>query len=273
MNKPLKIGMAAAVALSTAAPAAYAQYYPQQYREDLREYREEQADYQSQRASYEQARREYDRRRDDYERARAAYDARWGYGAYARRYGPAPVWDERNWDGAYAVAPSPRYDGYAVAPSAGYYGRNTAYGAPVNVDCNRREDRNATAGAVLGAIAGAVLGSNVAARNARTEGAVLGAIVGGGVGLGIGKSTARCDDRGYYYSYNETVPYREPTNWRRGSRYDYSYYNRMRCRLAPAPVDFDRDGREEEFRYVRVCPDESGRYRFVDDAGRFRYWG
>jgi hypothetical protein len=47
----------------------------------------------------------------------------------------------------------------------------------------------------------------------------------------------------------------------------------MRCRLAPAPVDFDRDGREEEFRYVRVCPDETGRYRFVDDYGRFRYWG
>lgn len=268
MSTPLKIGMAAAVALTTAAPAAYAQYYPQQYREDMREYREEQADYQSRRASYEQARREYDRRREDYERARAAYDARWGYGTYARRYGPAPVWDERTWYDTYAVAPSSAY-----APSASYYGRNTAYGAPVDVDCRRREDRQATAGALIGAIAGAVLGSNIAARNARTEGAVLGALVGGGVGLGVGKSTARCDDRGYYYSYNETIPYREPAGWRRNSRYDYSYYNRMRCRLAPAPVDFDRDGREEEFRYVRVCPDETGRYRFVDDYGRFRYWG
>jgi hypothetical protein len=262
MSTPFKIGMAAAVALSTAAPAAYAQNYPQQYRDEWREYQQDRADYQARRAGYEDARREYERRRADYDRARAAYDARWGYGSYARRYGPAPVWDERSW-----------HDSYAGAPNAGYYGSNSSYGAPVDVDCRRREDRQATAGALIGAIAGAVLGSNIAARNARTEGAVLGALVGGGVGLGVGKSTARCDDRGYYYSYNETIPYREPTGWRGNGRYNYSYYNRMRCRLAPAPVDFDRDGREEEFRYVRVCPDETGRYRFVDDNGRFRYWG
>lgn len=267
MSTPLKIGMVAAVALSTAAPTAYAQNYPQQYREDLREYRQDRADYQASRENYEDARRDYERRRADWERARAAYDARWGYGSYARRYGAAPVWDERNWRDGYAAAP------YAPAPYAGGYGRNTSYNAPVDVDCRRTEDRQATAGALIGAIAGAVLGSNIAARNARTEGAVLGALVGGGVGLGVGKSTARCDTRGYYYSYNETIPYREPSNWRGDGRYDYSYYNRMRCRLAPAPVDFNRDGRDDEFRYVRVCPDDTGRYRFVDDNGRFRYWG
>jgi uncharacterized protein YcfJ len=262
MNTPLKIGVAAALCVGTAAPA-YAQYTQPQYDRDYREYRQEWSEYESRRDGYEAARREYDRRRDQYERARAAYDARWGYGAYARLYGPAPIWDERTW-----------YDTYAVAPPAyaGAYGRDTAYNAPVDYDCRRQEDRNATAGAVLGAIAGAVLGSNVAARNARTEGAVLGAIVGGGVGLGIGKATVRCDDRGYYYSYNETIPYRDG-GYAYRSRYDNRYFTRMRCRLAPAPVDFDRDGYEEEFRYVRVCPDAAGRYRFVDDYGRFRYWG
>ncbi|MET0294747.1 MAG: glycine zipper 2TM domain-containing protein [Phenylobacterium sp.] len=257
MNTPLKCGVAAIAILSTAAPA-YAQNYPRQYDRDYQTYRDQQADYQARRASYESARREYEVRRDQYERARAAYDARWGYGAYARAYGPAPVWD----DDAYAYAPA----------AAGYYGRDAAYNAPVNYDCRRTEDRNATTGAVLGAIAGAVLGSNVAARNARTEGAVLGAIVGGGVGLGIGKASVRCDDRGYYYSYNDTVAYSD-AGYRYSSRYDNRYFTRMRCRLAPAPVDFNRDGREDEFRYVRVCPDANGRYRFVDDSGRFRYWG
>jgi hypothetical protein len=272
MNTPLKIGVAAVAALSTATPAL-AQNYPQQYREDLREYRDQRADYAAQRAGYEAARREYDRRRDQYERARAAYDARWGYGAYARLYGPAPVWDDRTWSDTYAYAPGDAYaPGRAYAPSAGRYARDTAYDSPVNYDCRRREDRSATAGGLIGAIAGAVLGSNVAARNARTEGTVLGAIVGGAVGVGVGKATVRCDDRGYFYSYNETVPYRD-TGYRYSSRYDNRYFTRMRCRLAPAPVDFDRDGYEEEFRYVRVCPDSSGRYRFVDDNGRYRYWG
>lgn len=259
MYTPLKIGVAAAVALSTGAPAAYAQSYPErQYERQMDDYRANQADYRDQRADYEASRREYERRRDQYERARATYDARWGYGAYARRYGPAPVWD-----GA----------AYASAPSAIYSGRDSAY-SPVDVDCRRREDRNTTAGGLIGAIAGAVLGSNVASSGVRTEGAVLGALVGGAVGLGVGKATAKCDDRGYYYSYNETIPYRESAYERRRGRYDSRYYaTRMRCRLAPAPVDFDRDGVEEEYRYVRVCPDSDGRYRFVDDTGRFRYRG
>ena len=115
----------------------------------------------------------------------------------------------------------------------------------------------------IGALAGAAIGSNVAARNARTEGAVLGAVVGGFAGSQIGKQSAqaKCDSAGYYYNYAETVPYRE-SRYARGQRngqYDYSYYNRNRCRLATAPVDDYGD----DVRYVRVCPDRQGRYRIT----------
>lgn len=239
MNTILKTGLAGALMLATAAPA-YAQYQPtDQYARDLERYEDQRADYREQQADYRAARLDYERRRDDYEAARAAYDRRWGYGAYARRYGPAPSWDEARW--------------------AGYYGRDAGY--TYQDPCRDRRNSNSVAGGLIGALAGAALGSNVAARNARTEGAVLGALVGGGIGVGIGRSSASCDDRGYYYSYDQTVPYRESDYYRgrRSGRYDYSYYSRQRCRLAPAPVDA-YDG---EYRYVRVCPDRSGRYRIT----------
>jgi hypothetical protein len=54
------------------------------------------------------------------------------------------------------------------------------------------------------------------------------------------------------------VPYRESRRWRYGAN-DSSYYARQRCRLAPAPID--ADGRD--YRYVRVCPDDLGRYRIT----------
>ncbi|HEY9217994.1 MAG TPA: hypothetical protein VIO94_08095, partial [Phenylobacterium sp.] len=151
MKTPVTMGLVAAAAMTVAAPAANAQYYPgeRQYREDLSRYQSQRSDYEARRDNYEVARREYDRRRADYDRARAAYDARWGYGSYARLYGPAPVWNDDD------------YADYADAPSAGYYGRNTAYGAAAtsDIDCRRTEDRNATAGGLIGALAGAVLGS------------------------------------------------------------------------------------------------------------------
>ena len=54
------------------------------------------------------------------------------------------------------------------------------------------------------------------------------------------------------------MPYRESRN-RYASSYDYGYYTRQRCRLAAAPVDaYGRD-----IRYVRVCPDQDGRYRIT----------
>ena len=105
----------------------------------------------------------------------------------------------------------------------------------------------------------------MSARNARTEGTVLGAVVGGAIGAGIASSsssnTAKCDVSGYYYTYDQTVSYREDARDRgRSGRYDANYYNRMRCRLAPAPAYVN--GRTE-YRYVRVCPDQQNRYRIT----------
>jgi hypothetical protein len=307
MNGPLKIGFASVLALSAAAPAAYAQYQPApqyrptpQYQRDLGRYQSDRAAYDAQRGNYQVARREYESRLANYERARANYDTRYGYGAYARIYGPAPVWDEAYWSGGYTApgyaAPGYTAPGYAygapgygyaapgyaygapgygysapsygygtpgyvpaygapgyVPPSAGYYGRDTAYTGNVRCDNNS----TVTAG-ILGALAGAALGSNVAARNARTEGAVLGGVVGAGLGVAVGRANDRykCDTRGPYYAYNETVPYRESSGYGTGNS---SYYNRMRCRLAAAPIDsYARD-----YRYIRVCPDASGRYRIT----------
>ncbi len=286
MNTALRIGMASVLALATAAPAfaQQPQYQPNQYQrdpqdqpppgpqyqqtapsaQDQQQYQQDRRDYEARkdaydarkdaydarrdnyeasRADYQAARVEYDRRHDQWERARADYDARYGYGAYIRVYGPAPAWDTGRW-GPYA---------------AGDYGRPTAYVAPGPVEC-RNDHSAATAGTILGAIAGAALGSNIAASGHRTAGSILGGVVGAGIGGSVGHAHDRylCDSRGPYYGYNETIEYREARDFRSG-QYDYAYYNRMHCRLAPAPVDpYGRD-----VRYVRVCPDADGRYRIT----------
>lgn len=242
--KALKIALVATAALGAAAPA-FAQYQPgpyqptPQYQQDYRDYQRDRRDYQMSRADYDRARADYEARRDRWERERARYDARWGYGAYARRY-PAPVWDQGEWD-------------------ANGYGRDTAYTGGYADPCRQQSNNKAVAGGLIGALAGAALGSNVAAKNARTEGAVLGAVVGGAIGANVGKAAgkARCDQAGYYYNYADTMPYRE-SRYARSGDYDYSYYSRNRCRLAPAPVDATGD-----VRYVRVCPDAQGRYRIT----------
>ncbi len=256
MSISLKAGLVSALAVATALPAVPAiaqQYRPtQEYQRELREYEARQARYEDSRAGYDAARRDYERRRSDWERARADYDRRYGPGSYIRAYGPEPTWDDRRWS---------RY-----APSAGAYGSNAAYDAacrPTGGNGN-----NTAIGGLIGALAGAALGSNVAANGRGTEGAVLGAVVGGAIGAGVGNATNnnnrdrfRCDSRGPYFSYQDTVPYRESRfdRRRRSGQYDYSYYNRQRCRLAPAPVDdYGRD-----YRYVRVCPDRDGRYRIT----------
>ena len=247
MQIATKTALASALALATALPAAAQPYgapyrptdeYIQQqrsYDRDRSTYEAQRRDYRDQRADYRAARADYERRMADWEARRAAYDARHGYGAYARAYGPAPVWDESRW---------------ASAPSAGYYGRDATYGSPIRCSNNS----TVTAG-LIGAIAGGVLGSNVAGRGDRTEGTVLGALVGGGIGAAVGNASDKykCDQRGAYWTYNDTVPYRVSDNVYRDER--YSYWSRRGCRLAPAPVN-DRD-----YRYVRVCPDSSGRYR------------
>lgn len=260
MLKPLNIAMASALALSTAATPVLAQQYrpTDEYQRQQREYEAQRGQYEAQRDGYEArrqdyrearrdyraARRDYDRRLAEWERARAIYDRRYGAGAYARLYA-RPVWDQAYW-----TRNEP-------PPYAGYYGRPASTST---VPCS--SDRGSTvAGGLIGALAGAVLGSQVASRGARTEGAVLGGVAGAVVGGAIGNARDRdykCDARGPYFTYDETMPYREGRN-RYSSSYDSNYYSRQRCRLAAAPVDaYGRD-----LRYVRVCPDAEGRYRIT----------
>lgn len=260
MLKSLNIAMASSLAIATAATPALAQQYrpTEEYQRQQREYDGQRDRYEDQRGQYEasreayresrrdyaSARRDYDRRLAEWERARTIYDRRYGYGAYARLY-PRPVWDTTTWT---------RYE---PPPYAGYYGRNTS---STSVPCSASSG-NTVAGGLIGALAGAVLGSQVASRGARTEGAVLGGVAGAVIGGSIGNASDRsykCDGRGPYFSYDDTVPYREGRQ-RYSSAYDYGYYNRQRCRLAAAPVDaYGRD-----LRYVRVCPDDQGRYRIT----------
>lgn len=243
--KALNIGLASALVLATASPAALAQSYQptEQYRRDMDRYQSQRAAYDADSAEYRAARRAYDRRRADWESARARYDARYGYGSYARAYGQAPVWADARWRD------------YS-APDVNYYSRDAGYVAPAPIKCG---NNSTVAGGLIGALAGAALGSNLAANGRGTEGAVLGAVVGGGLGAAVGRSNDKykCDKYGPYVAYNQTIPYREDTRWR-SDRYS-EYSGSMRCRLAAAPID--RDARD--YRYVRVCPDGQGRYRFT----------
>lgn len=263
MKTPLTATLAAVLALGGGAASAqtYGQAY-NAYQAQRDSYYSQQQNYQGQQQDYQAQQRAYADARARYDRDRAAYDARWGYGAYERRYGvfahTAP----------HAYAPPATTYPYATYPhAAGAYGYDASYNdayAPYRDNpCER--GNNQTIGGVIGALAGAALGSNLAARNARTEGAVLGGVVGAALGASIGKSTARCDDRGYYYSYDQTRPYREGyydanNRWRTRSRSTYSYNNGRQCRLAPAPAAY---GGTMETRWVRVCADQYGRYRFV----------
>lgn len=255
-TKTLALALASVMALS--AGAAIAQNYPptwEEYQAQQRDYQRQQGAYERQqdayedrRASYDDQRATYEARRQQYLRDRAAYDRRYGRGAYERRYG------------AWSYQSTPR--------DAGYYGRDasaTGYADRYrNSPCEQRRGNNTAAGLIIGALAGAAIGSNVAATDVQTEGAVLGAVIGGGIGAGIGRDTARCDNRGYWYSRSETIPYREARYYRdrgeRSGRYAYNDYSRRGCRLASAPTEYN--GRVE-YRYVRVCPDRQGRYRIT----------
>src|SRR3990167_1302737 len=252
-TRSLALAMASVMALSTG--AAIAQNVPtwEEYRAQQRDYQRQQDTYRDRREDYTAQRQAYETKRRQYLRDRAAYDARWGVGAYERRYG---AW---RWDpGPYAYYP----------PSAGYYGADVS--ASVDYDryrrtpCERRRSGNTAAGLIIGALAGAAIGSNVAATDVQTEGAVLGAIVGGGIGASIGRDSASCDERGYWFTRDETIPYREG-RWYRdrarySGRYSYNYYARRGCRLAAAPAEY---AGQVEYRYVRVCPDSRGRYRIT----------
>jgi hypothetical protein len=222
MKSAAKLALTVACAATALGPvAASAQQYGSSY----------------DRRSYEEQRRDYERRQREYEEERQRYDQQYnGYRNEDRRYDNRHDTYER--DRAY---------------NDGRYDQRT--------NCDR--SGNAVAGGVLGALAGAALGSAVAGRGAKTEGSVLGGVLGAAVGANVGRNAARCDEQGYYYSYDQTREYREPAEFRgrRSGRYDYAYYSRQRCRLAPAPVYY---GGREEYRYVRVCPDRYGRYRIAD---------
>ena len=268
MKNALKIGMASALALATAVPAVAQQYRPtpeyqrqqevydaqkSQYDDQRAQYEERRADYREARRDSRAARQDYERRLAEWNRAQVIYDRRYGRGSYERVYA-RPVWDQTAWSS------------YETPPYAGYYGRNSNTGAvPCDAPGARSGNGNTVAGGVIGALAGAVLGSQVASRGVRTEGAVLGGVAGAVIGGAVGNASQnnnnrnyKCDSRGPYFSYDDTIDYREGRN-RYASSYDRNYYERQRCRLAAAPVDaYGRD-----VRYVRVCPDGENRYRIT----------
>jgi Spy/CpxP family protein refolding chaperone len=228
-----------------------------QYRDARQRYEEQQQRYQQQRDVYEGARAKYDA-------DRAAYDAEYGAGAWQRYYlDHQDAYDARYGEGAWerdfgASADSAYGPGY-YAPNAYYDGAPSAYSA--SPSCENRRNGAGLVGGVIGAIAGGAIGSSVARGADRGAGTAIGAVLGGAVGVGVGRSAADCDENGYYFSYNQTYPYREG-EWEQGrsGRYDHDWYESHRCRLAVAPATYN--GVTED-RYVRVCPDADGRYRIT----------
>lgn len=172
-----------------------------------------------------------------------------GYGPPAGAYGaPAPAYG----------APAPAYGSTAAppqaynAPPAGGYGANAA--AVAQADCS---NTGAIVGGLVGALGGGLIGNSVAGHGNKTEGTVLGGVLGGGAGALVGHAHDKhqCDQRGAYWSYGDTVPYRVD-NAVAPDPHAAEYVSRG-CRLAPATVN------GQESRYVRVCPDADGRYRIA----------
>ena len=225
MNKtPLILALAASAAIGALPTLAAAQSYGAQQGYD-------QPTYQQQQDAYQQRLR-------DYNEQRAKYD--WQREHPGRNYDNRDNYNNRGYD---------QRDQYAsrdIAPCRA-----------------RSNNNNSAASGLFGALAGAAIGSSLAGRGSHTEGAVLGAVAGGAIGASVGSSSARCDNDGYYYSYNQTVRYREPSdyNGQSSGRYNYDHYQRGGCRLVIAPVQYNG---EEQTRYARVCPDGNGRYRLTE---------
>ncbi len=270
MKSTLTLTLAAVMA-ATSVPAAAQYVNPeaerqyqdrvQDYNQETREYEDRRSDYDRRRGDYADNRANYERQLADYNRARVDYDLRYGRGAFERRYGVFvyhDTWADNQW---YDY----RYRGYRWDDGARYSSRdNDYYRGYRDSPCERRNSGRSVGGALIGALAGAAIGSNIDDDGNRTEGTVLGAIVGGAIGANVaGRSTARCANVGYYWTYDQTYAYRERTGYRgyRSGRYNYDYYSRNRCRLAVAPVYYRGD---TSYRYVRVCPDRRGRYRIQD---------
>lgn len=168
------------------------------------------------------------------------------------------------------------------------YGASQSYYDP----CVRDQRQRQTAGGLIGATIGAIAGSQVASRGRRTEGSLLGGVLGAAVGAGVGGSQAACrpgqaqpypadygyEDRDRYgyddyayerrdYGYQGRPDYADDYGYRDDRSYGYpvqttDYGAADGCRLAESRINLP-DGRQD-VRYVRTCPDASGRYRVVD---------
>jgi hypothetical protein len=224
----------------------------QDYQHLQDQYQDAQSRYQDQSRDYAAKRETYEHQHGIYEHARANYDAQHGAGAflayyrdhsddYERLYGP----------GAYG-----RDFGRAVV----YHGYDP-YAAYRGNACERRANDDAMAGGVIGALAGGAIGSGMDRDSDGSGDAYTGAVLGSAVGADIGRSAAGCDERGYFFTYYQTFPYREG-GWERGpsGRHDNEFYAGRGCRLAIAPA---RIGGHTEDRYARVCPDAEDHYRFT----------
>lgn len=247
--KPMVCGALVVAIAAAAAPVAAQNGY------DYPDYRSRQD-----RQASDEAWRDYQRAIDDYNRDRDAFERRYGPGSADRYYGPPtpPPNAQAPYGGGYGGGYGPDPYGPGYNPYRG------------NVCESRSGSGDRTAGTVIGALIGGALGAAVAGDDSQTEGAVLGAVVGGTFGYNLAGSTdtadryaARCDADGYYFTYDQTFPYREGRRGsRRNGRFDDSYYVRLGCRLAVAPWSDDRD-RQMQYRYVRVCPDRANRYRIT----------
>lgn len=181
----------------------------------------------------------------------------------------------------------------ASAQAYGAYGNAGAYGGSGAYDnngyyydpCRRSTTQRGTGGGLAGAGIGAAIGSGVAAKGARTEGAVLGGLIGAIAGSAIGRNSAACTsngtppppppppayDRG---AYNQSYDRGYENSRYDDRRDDYTYESERSygvtdsksdangCTLAESPI-YLPDGRTQK-RFVRVCPDASGRYQVVD---------
>ena len=163
--------------------------------------------------------------------------------------------------------------------------------------CQRDASNRGVTGGLLGAGAGAVIGSQFAASGHRRDGSLLGGVLGAIAGASIGHSSAACNSappppRRYddappppppgpqAYAppfepaygpggYGPPPPpaYVQRETWvygRHGVRFRV-VEERMEpdgCTLAESPV-YLPDGRVDR-RFVRVCPDDRGRYHIVD---------
>lgn len=261
---PLVASLAVLMAMTSGAASVQAQpadpdsaRQQQDYQQQQDQYRNAQSDYQRRTDDYNTRQEAYRHDRARFEHDRAEYDARYGAGAFERYWREhRDEYEKRYGEGAFDRDFAERRDRDERRVDEDLY--RDYRSSP----CEQREQDRALAGGVMGALAGAALGLNVASGGGRAGGAVMGAVLGGAVGADIGKSTAQCDEGGYYFSFEQTYPYREG-EWEHGrsGRYDYDYYLRNSCRLAVAPAHL---GDRDEYRYVRVCPDSHGRYRLAD---------